>query len=151
MTADERRLTYTERQQEKQKREEQARRAQYRETAERLARMSDGDLIASAPGYPGPHHEMEMQRRLKYAVEALTAETIASRQSSERLTARLDASIASLTQETVRARESSERVGRRLIWLTVVLVLLTAALVALPFVQAATDHAPAPAPSHSAR
>jgi hypothetical protein len=128
-------MTYTERQQEKQKRAEQARRAQNLETAQRLAKMSDADLIASAPGFPGPHHEMEMNRRLKDAVEKLTGEITAFRESSERLTGLLDASVASLTAETIAARESSERAGRR-VWLNVLLVAMTAALVALTVVLA---------------
>jgi hypothetical protein len=129
-------MTYTERQQEKQKRAEQARRAQNLETAERLAKMSDADLIATAPGFPGPHHEMEMNRRLKDAVEKLTGEITVFRESSERLTGQLDASVASLTAETIATRESSERAGRRVFWLNVVLVVMTAALVALTVVLA---------------
>lgn len=79
---------------------------------------------------------MEMQRRLKDAVENLTAEEIRSRESSERLSGQLDASIVGLTAATIRAARSSDRAARRLVWLTVVLVLLTAALVALTVVLA---------------
>jgi hypothetical protein len=46
--------------------------------------MSDAHLIASAPSFPGPHHETEMDRRLKDAVEKLTGEITAFRESSER-------------------------------------------------------------------
>jgi len=46
----------------------------------------------------------------------------------------LDASITSLATETVTAREFSDRTARRLVWLAVVLVVLTAALLALTVV-----------------
>lgn len=77
----------------------------------RLAHLSDAELIATAPGIPNESHQMEMNRRLKAAITDLTAETIAS-------------------------RKSSERAARRIVWLTVVVVLLTAALVALTVVLA---------------
>lgn len=104
-------------------------------------------LGANGLGAMTPAIEMVVQRRLRDAVEALTTETVKARESSERLTGQLDSSIVSLTTETVKARKSSERVGHWLIVLTVALVLLTGALVALPFVQAATSPAPAPSPS----
>lgn len=44
-----------------------------------------------------------------------------------------------LKSETAMAQESPKRGGRLRVWLTVVLVPLTATLVALPFVQAATE------------
>jgi hypothetical protein len=43
----------------------------------RLSDLSDVELIATDPSIPGAKHQMEMQRRLKAAVEALTVETIA--------------------------------------------------------------------------
>lgn len=77
--------------------------AQHLDSVNRLANISDAELIATAPGIPNVSHQMEMDRRLKVATAELTAETIA-------------------------ARESSERVGRRVILLTAVLVVLTIVL-----------------------
>lgn len=54
---------------------------------------------------------MEMSRRLKVAVENLTGEVVTSRKSADRL-------------------------SRRVVWLTAILVILTAALVALTIVLA---------------
>lgn len=143
MTADERRLTYTERQQQKQIQAEQARRAQYRETAQRLAEMSDEDLIASAPGFPGPHHEMEMQRRLRNSVERLTAELVTSRAAAAEdarhqaeISAQLKASIEALAAEVVTSRKSADRLALRVVRASWVLVALTVALVALTVVLA---------------
>jgi hypothetical protein len=44
-----------------------------------LSDLSDVELIARDPTIPGAKHQMEMQRRLKVAIEALTAETIRGR------------------------------------------------------------------------
>ena len=41
--------------------------------------LSDVDLIATDHSIPGARNQMEMQRRLKVAIEALTAETIRGR------------------------------------------------------------------------
>ena len=79
--------------------------AQHLDGARQRGRLSDEELIARAPGFPGPGYQMEMERRLKDA-------------------------ITDLTRETVAARKSSDRAANRLVWLTVVLVVLTAALVA---------------------
>jgi hypothetical protein len=86
-------------------------RAQHLDSVNRLAGLSDAELIASTPAIPSQDHQMEMNRRLKVAIAELTAETVA-------------------------ARRSSERAGTRLVWLTAVVVLLTAALVALTIVLA---------------
>jgi hypothetical protein len=80
-------------------------------SVEGLAALSDAELIATAPGIRTDTHELELSRRLKSAIEELTAETIA-------------------------ARESSDRASARIAWLNVLLVLLTAALVALTVVLA---------------
>ncbi len=56
-------------------------------------------------------HQMELSRRLKVAIQELTSETIA-------------------------ARESSDSASARIAWLNVLLVLLTATLVALTVVLA---------------
>lgn len=85
--------------------------AQHLDGARQRGHLSDEELIARAPGFPGPGYQMEMERRLKDA-------------------------ITDLTRETVAARKSSDRTARRLVWLTVVLVVLTAALVALTVVLA---------------
>jgi hypothetical protein len=86
-------------------------------------------------------------RELGGSVIQLTEETVRSRRSSERLISQLDSSVRGLTAETVEAARASDRAARWLIVLTVVLVLLTGALVALPFVQAATSPTLAPTPS----
>jgi hypothetical protein len=44
-----------------------------------LSELSDVELIATDPSIPEAKHQMEMQRRLKVAIEALTAETIRGR------------------------------------------------------------------------
>ena len=76
-----------------------------------LARLSDAALIATAPGLASETHQMELTRRLKVAIQDLTGETIA-------------------------ARKSSDRAAARIMWLTFVLVVMTAALVALTVVLA---------------
>lgn len=88
-----------------------------------LARLSDDELIARAPANKSlspPLPQMEMSRRLKGAVEALTAELIMFRKSADGA-----------------ARQSDAAAGKlaRLTWviivLTVAVVGLTAALVVL--------------------
>jgi hypothetical protein len=52
-----------------------------------LRDLTDDELIAQAPARTSlsqPHHEMEMQRRLKDSIEALTAETKLARRSATR-------------------------------------------------------------------
>jgi hypothetical protein len=61
------------------------------DTVNGLAHLSDAELITTKPGFGNVTHEMEMIRRLKAAIETLTGETIAARQSSERVSARLGA------------------------------------------------------------
>jgi len=78
----------------------EARQAQAQSDRER---MSDQALIRTA-GDPGNH--MELQRRLRVAVQELTA-------------------------QIVTFRKSSDAAAKRLEWLTYVLVLMTAVLVAL--------------------
>jgi hypothetical protein len=80
--------------------------AQQANHAQELRKLSDEELVGRAPGFPGPHYEMEMNRRLKEATEKLAGELVAFRQSSD--------------------------VAARKLWrLTNVLVSFTAALVAL--------------------
>jgi hypothetical protein len=86
-------------------------RAQNVSNVEGLAALSDAELIATAPGIRTDRHELELSRRLKSAIEELTAETIA-------------------------ARASSDRASARIAWLNVLLVVLTAALLALTVVLA---------------
>lgn len=76
-----------------------------------LAGLSDAELIATTHAIPSQNHQMELMRRLKVAMTELTGETIA-------------------------ARVSSDRASARIWWLNVLLVLLTAALVALTVVLA---------------
>jgi hypothetical protein len=86
-------------------------RAQNVNSVNELAKLTDAELIATAPGIPSETHQMELSRRLKAAIQELTGETIA-------------------------ARESSDRASARIAWLNVILVILTAALVALTIVLA---------------
>jgi hypothetical protein len=100
--------------QRRQRKQEQWRQAvheQHVDGVNRLAQLRDAELIAQAPGFPSPGHQMEMDRRLKVAITDLTTETIAS-------------------------RTSSDRTARRLVWLTSVVVVLTAVLVVLTIVLA---------------
>ena len=84
---------------------------QHLDGARQRGHLSDEELIARVPGFPGPGYQMEVRRRLKDA-------------------------ITDLTRETVAAGKSSDRAAHRLVWLTVVLVVLTAVLVALTVVLA---------------
>jgi hypothetical protein len=83
--------------------------AQHLDSVNQLANVSDAELIATSPSIQNVTHQMEMDRRLKVAIVDLTTETIA-------------------------ARKSSDRAAARLLWLTVILVVLTTALVALTVV-----------------
>lgn len=49
-----------------------------------LADVSDAELIATDPSIPSARNQMEMQRRLKVAIEALTAETVLGRKAANR-------------------------------------------------------------------
>jgi hypothetical protein len=99
----------------RQRAEEQAEAQRAAELAARvrdLSQLSDDEVMGRAASYgQAPLYAVVMQRRLKDATACLAAETI-------------------------KARESSDRAARRLAWLTFVLVLLTAALVALTVVLA---------------
>jgi hypothetical protein len=77
------------------------------------------ELTGRAPGFPGPHHEMELNRRLKTAIEKLTTELVTFRRSSD-----------------VAARKLS-RLTNVLIDFTAALVALTVALVVLTIIVAA--------------
>lgn len=76
-----------------------------------LAALGDAELIATDHSIPSISNQLELTRRLKAAIEDLTAETAA-------------------------ARMSSDRAAARVAWLNVILVVLTAALVALTIVLA---------------
>jgi hypothetical protein len=97
--------------------------AQQAEKIRELARLSDDELIAQTPANTSlsrPLPQMEMSRRLKDAVEALTAELVMFRESSD-----------------AAARHSDTAAGKlaRLTWVIIVLTVavagLTAALVLL--------------------
>ncbi|HEY2261229.1 MAG TPA: hypothetical protein VGI96_01240 [Streptosporangiaceae bacterium] len=101
------------------------RRGQAQQAAEirELARLGDDDLIAQTPANTSlsrPLPQMEMSRRFKNAVEALTAELVMFRESSDSA-----------------ARQSAAAAGKlaRLTWVIIVLTVavagLTAALVIL--------------------
>jgi hypothetical protein len=80
-------------------------------TAREREDVPDAELIATAPGVPNVTHQMEMDRRLKAAIEDLTGEVVTSRKSADRL-------------------------ARRVVWASWVLVALTVVLVALTVVLA---------------
>jgi hypothetical protein len=88
--------------------------------AQQLSQLSDEELIGRAPGFPGPHHEMEMNRRLKMTIEKLTTELVAFRESSDQAARKLG------------------RLTNILIGFTAALVALTVALVILTVIVAAT-------------
>ena len=100
------RLAWAQRHQRKKHLERQQWQARQVDHAQELRKLSDAELVGRAPGFPGPHYEMEMNRRLKGATEKLTA-------------------------ELVTFRESSDVAARKLWRLTNVLIGFTAALVAL--------------------
>ena len=50
-----------------------------------LSDLSDVELIATDPTIPGAKHQMEMQRRLKVAIETLTIETVLARKVATRV------------------------------------------------------------------
>jgi hypothetical protein len=79
--------------------------------------VSDADLIATAPGIPGPQHEMEMQRRLKEAIGELTGELVKFRTASDEAASRMERLTSWLVGFTI-----------ALTILTVVVVILTAVL-----------------------
>ena len=111
-------MTYLQKKQQRELHEQQARRAQQVQMVARLESLSDGELIASANGFPAPHEPMEMDRRLKEAVVTLTAELIAFRKSSDAAAGKLS----NLTKVLLAA--------------TVVLVILTGAVTWLTAVLA---------------
>ncbi len=89
----------------------QAARDALAEEIRQLAEISDDELILRTPANTSlsrPRPQMEMQRRLKDAVERLAVETIRSRESSEQLTGQLDASIARLTTERLSGLENRQ-------------------------------------------
>lgn len=86
-------------------------RAQNIDNVNKLAGLSDAELIATNPAIPTESHQMEMSRRLKAALQELTSETAG-------------------------ARKSVDRASARIVWGTVALIVLTAALVALTVVLA---------------
>jgi hypothetical protein len=66
-----------------------------------LADLSDAELIANDPNVPSARHQMEMQRRLKVAIEALTAETVLGRKVATWLAVIIAALTAALVALTV--------------------------------------------------
>jgi hypothetical protein len=50
----------------------------------KLAELSNAELIATAPGIPNESHQMEMTRRLKVAIEGLTEVTVTAGKSADR-------------------------------------------------------------------
>jgi hypothetical protein len=91
-----------------------------------LRELPDDELITRIGpqnSFTPPHGEMELQRRLKDAIETLTGELVAFREASDRA-----------ADKSERADERLERLTRWLIGLTVVLIALTGAIVALTIV-----------------
>jgi hypothetical protein len=66
-----------------------------------LSALSDVELIATDPTIPGAKHQMEMQRRLKVAIETLTIETILARKVATWLAVIIAALTAALVALTV--------------------------------------------------
>jgi len=66
-----------------------------------LADLSDAELIATDPSIPSTRNQMEMQRRLKVAIEALTAETVLGRKVATWLAVIIAALTAALVALTV--------------------------------------------------
>ncbi|SRR6266571_9214137 len=100
LVTDDGELSWRERQRRGQVQARQEIRDQHVENARRLGDLSDAELIAQAPGFPGPGHEMEMSRRLKDSVELLTAELVTFRTSPEDAAARSDAAAGRLVRLT---------------------------------------------------
>ena len=119
LVADDQRPSIGRRRQRRQEQDLADRRAREMGIARELEQKTDAELIGSAPGFPGPHHEMEMQRRLKTSVTALTAEIVAFREASDA------------------AAQKVSRLTRVLLGATVILVILTGVLVWLTAVLAA--------------
>jgi hypothetical protein len=96
--------------------------------------MSDRELIARIPVAGGPQNEMELQRRLKVAVELLTAELVTFRESAEAAAARSDAAAARSDAAADRADAAAGRLERLTRWLiafTIGLFVLTAIVAVL--------------------
>lgn len=89
--------------------------------------MNDRELIARVPVAGGPQHEMELQRRLKLAVELLTAELVTFRESAAAAAERSDAAAA----RSDAAAGRLERLTGWLIAFTVGLFVLTAIVAVL--------------------
>lgn len=66
-----------------------------------MANLSDAELIATDPSMPSARNRMEMQRRLKVAIEALTAETTRGRKAANRAAVMIVALTAVLVALTV--------------------------------------------------
>jgi hypothetical protein len=82
--------------------------------------QSDEALIRKMPPEGNPHFEMEMQRRLKGAVDALTRELVSFREAaSEDSQRRIEMSgqlrkvVETLTDEVVTSRKSSDKLAGR--------------------------------------
>jgi hypothetical protein len=66
-----------------------------------MANISDAELIATDLSIPSARNQMEMQRRLKVAIETLTAETILGRKAANRAAVTIVALTAVLVALTV--------------------------------------------------
>ena len=66
-----------------------------------MANLSDAELIATDLSIPSARNQMEMQRRLKVAIEALTAETVLARKVATWIAAIIAALTAVLVALTV--------------------------------------------------
>jgi hypothetical protein len=114
---DDQRPSIVQRRQQKQQQDLAERRAREMGIARDLEKKTDAELIGSAPGFPGPHHEMEMQRRLKTSVAVLTAEIVAFRKASDAAARK----VSRLTQVLVGATAVLVILTGVLVWLTAVL------------------------------
>jgi hypothetical protein len=107
------------RQHERSERDRKAWRESHKAVVQDRQQVPDADLIANAPGIPGPQYEMEMQRRLKAAVVELTGELVKFRRASDEAASRMERLTRWLIGFTI-----------ALTVLTVVVAILTAALLA---------------------
>jgi hypothetical protein len=105
--------------------------------------LSDPRLVMKTSTWGSPHLEMEMQRRLKHAVDALASELVKFRQAASEdsrrqieMSGQLRSAVEALTNEVITSRKSSDTLAGRLLRANYLLVALTVVLVALTVVLA---------------
>jgi hypothetical protein len=110
---------------------------------DRRESLSDAGLIRKMPPEGNPYFEMEMWRRLKGAVDALTRELVSFREAASEdsrrqmeMSGQLTKAVEALTDEVITSRKSSDTLAGRLLRANYLLVALTVVLVALTVVLA---------------